>query len=85
MNAPKRANLSMDADLLAEAQAAGIDARFLAARAIRRALDEKGREKLREEIRQEIEWCNAFVAKYGSFADMMRAEFGEEDDRPAAV
>jgi post-segregation antitoxin (ccd killing protein) len=85
MNAPKRSSLAIDADLLARAEAAGLDAGALAARAIRRALDERERGRIREEIRRELEWYNAFVAEHGSFADIMREEFGGEHDEPASV
>jgi post-segregation antitoxin (ccd killing protein) len=85
MNARKQVALPIDAEFLAKAEAAGVDARSLATRAIRRAVDEKDRERIREEIRQEIAWYNAFVAEHGSFADMMREEFGEGDDAAAAV
>lgn len=85
MNAPKPKMLELDAQLLADAEAAGIDAPTIAARAIRRALKERDRERIRREIGQEIEWYNAFVAEHGSFAEIIRAEFGEEDDAPTAV
>ena len=86
MNAPKRASLAIDADLLARAEAAGIDAGFLAARAIRRALDAREKERIREEIRRELEWCNRFVEEHGSFAEMIREHYAEQEaDETSAV
>lgn len=86
MNAPKHAALQVEADLVAQAEAAGIDAGAIATRAIRRALDVKDRDRIRAEIRQDIAACDAYSAQHGSFAEMMREHYarGEQDD-PASV
>jgi len=86
MNAPKHTGLQVEADLIAQAEAAGVDAGAIATRAIRRALDVKDRDRIRAEIRQDISACDTYVAEYGSFAEMMREHYARrEQDGPASV
>jgi post-segregation antitoxin (ccd killing protein) len=86
MNEPKRSVLQLDSQLLADAEAAGIDAQVVAARAIRRALEVRDRERIKAEIAQDIAACDAYVAQHGSFAEMMRRFYAQrEEDGPASI
>ena len=70
---PKRAvNLSIDAELLAEARAASTNLSTLLEQALAGELEGVRLEKMRSEHRDAIEAHNDFVAKHGLLSDEWR-------------
>lgn len=70
---PKRAvNLSIDAELLAEAKAAGTNLSAVLERALAAELEDVRLEKMRFEHREAIDAYNEFVAKHGLLSDEWR-------------
>ncbi|MCC7252650.1 type II toxin-antitoxin system CcdA family antitoxin [Hyphomicrobium sp.] len=72
-NRRKRAvNLSIDADLLAEAREAGTNLSALLEEALARDLQERRSEKWRQENRKAIQSHNRFIRKHGLLSDDWR-------------
>lgn len=61
----KAVNLSIDAELAAEAKAAGTNLSAVLERALRQELKERRAAQWREENRAAIEASNAYVAEFG--------------------
>lgn len=69
----KRAvNLSIDADLAAEAKAAGTNMSALLERALRAELRDARRRRWQEENREATESMNDYVRKHGLWSDKYR-------------
>lgn len=69
----KRAvNLSIDAELVAEAKAAGTNLSAVLERALEQELKERRSEKWRQENRKAIEGHNKFIRKHGLLSDDWR-------------
>jgi antitoxin CcdA len=68
----KAVNLSLDAELVAEAKAAGTNLSALLEKALREELRERQLQKWREENRPAIEAHNRFVAEHGLLSDEWR-------------
>lgn len=71
----KRAvNLSIDADLIDEAKAAGTDLSALLERALRDELKERRWQAWREDNKEAIGSMNRYVEKHGLLSDRYRAK-----------
>jgi antitoxin CcdA len=71
---PKKAvNLSIDAELAAEAKAAGTNMSALLERALREELRERRWQRWREENRTATRSMNDFVERHGLWADKYRS------------
>jgi len=68
----KAVNLSVDAELVAEAKAAGTNLSAVLERALREELREQRWQKWREENREAIESMNRYVEKHGLLSDKYR-------------
>lgn len=72
--APKKAvNLTIDAELAAEAKAAGTNMSAVLERALREELRERRWQLWREENRAATQSMNDFVERYGLWADKYRS------------
>jgi len=68
----KPVNLSIDAELLAEARAAGTNLSAALEKALRDELRERRWQKWQEENRESIESMNRYVEKHGLLSDKYR-------------
>ncbi|HEY0985465.1 MAG TPA: type II toxin-antitoxin system CcdA family antitoxin [Kofleriaceae bacterium] len=73
-------SLSINSDLYAQAKKLGINASQVAEEALIQQVVRLKAEQLQAEIRQDLEATSAYIAKHGSFADMVRQHYGEEED-----
>ena len=84
--APRRAvNLSLNSDLVSKARSCGLNLSGIAEEAIKREVARIARERFEAEIRRGVEEHEAYLAKYGSFAEAVRRsleEEGEAEDGP---
>jgi antitoxin CcdA len=69
MGAKKAVNLSIDADLVAEAKAAGTNMSALLEKALKEELRDRRWQKWREENREANEAYNRFVEEHGLLSD----------------
>lgn len=69
----KAVNLSIDAELLAEAKASGTNLSALLEMALERELRERLHQKWRDENREAIEAYNKFVEEHGLLSDEWRS------------
>jgi post-segregation antitoxin (ccd killing protein) len=76
-------SLTVNADLFAKVKRAGINASRVAESALAEALAALERERIGAEIRQDLAAADAYAAKHGSFADMVREHYAAEDDGSA--
>jgi antitoxin CcdA len=72
MTAKKAVNLSIDAELVAEAKATGTNMSALLEKALREELRERRWQKWREENREANEAYNRFVEEHGLLSDEWR-------------
>ena len=72
MATKKAVNLSIDAELLAEAKEVGTNLSALLEQALKEALRERRWQKWREENREAIEAHNKFVEEHGLLSDEWR-------------
>lgn len=81
VNAPKQTvSLTINSDLYAQVKRLGINASQVAEEALVQEVARRRREQLKAEIQQDIEAADAYVAKHGSFADMVREHYAAQDD-----
>lgn len=73
-------SLSINSDLYAQAKKLGINASQVAEEALIQQVARRKAEQLEAEIRQDLEATNAYIAKYGSFAEMVRQHYGDGDE-----
>lgn len=71
--AKKAVNLSIDAELLAEARAAEVNLSAFLEDALKKDLKERQESRWREENRKAIEAYNEFVRENGIFAESLRS------------
>ncbi len=77
--APNRpVNLTLNADLVAQAREAGLNMSALAEEAVAAALDRIARAKLAADIRQACRVHEAYLAEYGSLGEAAREELDAE-------
>ncbi len=73
-------SLTVNSDLYRQAKQAGINASQIAESALAAELARRRTEQVKDEIRQDLEHYNAYVAKYGSFAELARQHYQARDD-----
>ena len=74
--AKREVSFTINSDLYAKAQAAGIDASRVAEAAIATALAKADREQLLADIRQDMEVLERYVAEHGNPVEEWREMFG---------
>jgi post-segregation antitoxin (ccd killing protein) len=73
-------SMTINSDLYAQVKGFGINASQVAEEALSSEVARRRAELLDAEIRQDLEACNAYAARHGSFADMVRAHYRHADD-----
>ena len=78
--AKQTVSLTINSDLYAQAKKLGINASQVAEEALAQQVARREAERLKAEIRQDLEAVNSYMAKHGSFAEMVRQHYhGDED------
>jgi antitoxin CcdA len=78
--AKQTVSLTINSDLHAQAKRLGINASQIAEEALAQEVTRRTAERLKAEIRQDLEAVNSYMAKHGSFAEMVRQHYhGDED------
>ena len=81
MKAAKRTvSLTLNSDVYAQAKKLGINASQVAEEALIQQVARHKAEQLRAEIRQDLEAVDAYMAKHGSFAEMVRQHYHGNDE-----
>lgn len=81
VKAPKQTvSLTINSDLYTQAKGLGINASQIAEEAIAAEVARRHAERLQAEIREDLEASNAYTAKHGSFAEMVREHYGRDDE-----
>lgn len=81
--AKQTVSLTINSDLYAQAKSLGINASQIAEEALGHEVARLNAERLREEARRDLEALDAYEAKHGSFAEMVREHYQPaDDDRP---
>jgi antitoxin CcdA len=78
--AKQTVSLSINSDLYAQAKKLGINASQVAEEALIEQVARRKAEQLRAEIRQDLEATNAYIARHGSFAEMVRQHYRDDGD-----
>jgi antitoxin CcdA len=81
--AKQTVSLTLNSDLYAQAKRLGINASQVAEEALAQEVARHRAEQLKAEIRRDIQALDAYEAKHGSFADMVREHYQSADDEPA--
>lgn len=78
--AKQTVSLTINSNLYAQAKKLGINASQVAEEALAQQVARRKAEQLEAEIRQDLEAVNSYMAKHGSFAEMVRQHYhGDED------
>jgi antitoxin CcdA len=78
--AKQTVSLTINSDLYAQAKKLGINASRVAEEALAQQVARRKVEQLKAEIHQDLEAVNSYMAKHGSFAEMVRQHYqGDED------
>jgi len=77
--AKQTVSLTINSDLFAQAKTLGINTSQIAEEALAQEVARRRAEQVKAEIRQDVEAANAYVEKYGSFADMVRAHYTDDE------
>jgi antitoxin CcdA len=78
--AKQTVSLTINSDLYAQARSLGINASQIAEEALIQEVSRRKSEQLRAEILQDLEAASSYIAKHGSFADMVREHYRESDE-----
>jgi antitoxin CcdA len=78
--AKQTVSLTINSDLVSRVKALGINASRVAEEALAKELERRRDEALREELKMDVGAFEAFVAKHGSFAAMVRDHYKRSDD-----
>ena len=78
--AKQTVSLTINSDLYAQAKRCGINASQIAEDALAHEVARRKAERLREEVRKDLEALDAYEAKHGSFAEMVREHYQSADD-----
>jgi antitoxin CcdA len=73
-------SVTLNSDLYAQARALGINTSQVAEEALSREVARLKAERIKADIRQDLEALEAYEAKHGSFADMVREHYQADDD-----
>jgi antitoxin CcdA len=77
--AKKTVSLTINSDLYARAKKLGINASAVAENALAAEVAQRMAAQVRAEIAQDLEAISSYEEKHGSFADMVRAHYQDED------
>jgi post-segregation antitoxin (ccd killing protein) len=72
--------MTINSDLVRLVKRMGINASQVAEEALAREVHRRETERLKAEIGQDLQACNAYVARHGSFAEMVREHLGRGGD-----
>ncbi len=75
----KTVSITLNSDLYAQAKALGINTSQIAEEALSQEVNRRRAEQLRAEIAQDLAALDAYEAKHGSFADMVREHYQADD------
>lgn len=78
--AKQTVSLTINSDLYMQAKRLGINASQIAEEALGQEVARRKAERLKEEVRKDIEALDAYEAKHGSFAEMVREHYQPADD-----
>jgi antitoxin CcdA len=73
-------SLTINSDVYAQAKELGINASQVAEEALIQQVARRKAEQLQAEIRQDLEAASSYMAKHGSFAEMVRQHYRDGDD-----
>jgi antitoxin CcdA len=79
--AKQTVSLSINSDLYAQAKRLGINASQVAEDALIQQVAQRKAQQLEAEIRQDLEATNSYIAKHGSFAEMVHQHYRDEDEQ----
>jgi antitoxin CcdA len=79
--AKQTVSLTINSDVYAQAKKLGINASQVAEEALIQQVARRKAEQLQAEIRQDLEAANAYMAKHGSFAEMVREHYRDDTER----
>lgn len=77
--AKQTVSLTINSDLYSQAKKLRINASQVAEEALRQEVARRKAELLQAEIRQDLEATSTYIAKHGSFAEMVREHYSGED------
>ena len=72
-------SLTINSDLYAQVKKLGINASQVAQEALTQEVARRKAEQLQAEIRQDLEAASTYIDKHGSFAEMVREHYADED------
>jgi len=78
--AKRTVSLTINSDLYAQAKELGINASQVAEEALGEQVARRKAEQVRAEIQQDLEAANAYMAKHGSFTEMVRQHHQGSDE-----
>lgn len=78
--AKQTVSLTINSDLYAQAKKLGVNASQVAEEALIQHVARLKAEQVEAEIRQDLEASSAYIAKHGSFAEMVRQHYGSSDE-----
>lgn len=73
-------SVTLNADLYRQAKSLGINTSQVAEEALAAEVARRLAERVRAEIQADLEAANAYAARHGSFAEMVRDHYGSGDD-----
>jgi post-segregation antitoxin (ccd killing protein) len=82
--AKQTVSLTVNSDLYAQAKRFGINASQVAEEALVQEVARRRGEQLKAEIRRDLEALDAYEAKHGSFAEMVREHYQATEDKSAS-
>jgi len=72
-------SLAINSDLYTQGKKLGIVASQVAQEALRQEVARRKAEQLQAEIRQDLEATDSYIDQHGSFAELVRAHYANED------
>lgn len=73
-------SLTINSDVYAQAKELGINASQVAEEALIQQVARRRAEQLEAEIRRDLEATSSYVAKHGSFAEMVRQHYRDSNE-----
>lgn len=78
--AKQTVSLTINSDLYAQARRFGINTSQIAEEALAHEVARRNAERLREEVDKDLKALDAYEAKHGSFAEMVRQHYEPDTD-----
>jgi antitoxin CcdA len=78
--AKRTVSLTINSDLYAQAKKLGINASQVAEEALIQQVARRKAEQLQAEIKQDLEAASSYIAKHGSFAEMVQQHYRGSDE-----